>query len=59
MAYCGKLASDGVDVRQQLAIRWRDVVDEELSPWIKRTYLVPQSPKGNLTPIIEKAGRPL
>ncbi|MGM9840362.1 MAG: hypothetical protein ACI307_09895 [Sodaliphilus sp.] len=45
MAYCGKLASEGVDVRQQLATRWRDVVYEELSPWIKRTYLVSQSPK--------------
>ena len=48
MAYCGKLASEGVDVRHPLATRWRDVVDEELSPWIKRTYLVPQSPEETL-----------
>ena len=41
MAYRGKLASEGVDVRQQLATRWRDVVYEELSPWIKRTYSIP------------------
>lgn len=34
-------SSEGVDVRQQLATRWRDVVYEELSPWIKRTYSIP------------------
>ena len=28
----------GVDVRQQLNTRWRQVIDEELTKWIKRMY---------------------